>query len=657
MAMDMSVAMRIAASVTGGSSVDDLRKSVDKLNGSANGIQGAFKTAGTAIKAFIGIEAVRQVANYALNLMNTADALGEMSERTGVAVETLNKFYESAKLGGTSIEAVAGGLRKLSINLTQAQNGSESAARGFQALKLDPKSFSSSEEALAAIADRFTKMEDGANKVAIANALLGKSGSELIIFLNQGSAAMTKFSGVFSPQFIGMSANFNDQLDIMNFNFQRTAAGVLEKFLPTFNQVFQSFNALTSSKSDFIGFFDLLAEGFRQIAAVAQILVASIRQMLELVSTAFDASAFALTGNLDAAGARLKEGFRNILDIGKQGVDQFKALQKDSLIFGSGSAQEIMSRQRDAAGANSTQRRSGFTPDMSFLGQEAKTIKTIDEQEQERIRKFIVNQERALEKRRDELKVVDMTAVEYQKMIAVKDLEARSAELGVGMIEKNRLELEKQTEALKAQTAAMIELEYSTKRTFEYGAKEAFKNYIEEAGNMAKQTNDVFTKAFKGIEDALTNFVTTGKLNFKDLANSIIQDLIRIAIRTAVMKPILGSLGITAFANGGIMTGAGEVPLRKYAAGGIANSPQLAMFGEGSQPEAYVPLPDGRTIPVTMSGGGSTNNVTVNVSVDGSSGNMQSSGTQAAQLGNAVSKAVQNELIKQQRPGGLLYAR
>jgi len=56
------------------------------------------------------------------------------------------------------------------------------------------------------------------------------------------------------------------------------------------------------------------------------------------------------------------------------------------------------------------------------------------------------------------------------------------------------------------------------------------------------------------------------------------------------------------FADGGIMTSAGALPLRKYANGGIANSPQLAMFGEGRTPEAYVPLPDGRRIPVAMQG-------------------------------------------------------
>ena len=69
----------------------------------------------------------------------------------------------------------------------------------------------------------------------------------------------------------------------------------------------------------------------------------------------------------------------------------------------------------------------------------------------------------------------------------------------------------------------------------------------------------------------------------------------------------------TGFASGGIMSDGGSVSLRKYANGGIANSPQLALYGEGSMSEAYVPLPDGRSIPVTMSGGGGGSNVTVNI--------------------------------------------
>lgn len=53
-------------------------------------------------------------------------------------------------------------------------------------------------------------------------------------------------------------------------------------------------------------------------------------------------------------------------------------------------------------------------------------------------------------------------------------------------------------------------------------------------------------------------------------------------------------------ANGGLMTPFGMLPLQTYSTGGIANRPKLAIYGEGRVPEAYVPLPDGRTIPVTI---------------------------------------------------------
>lgn len=69
-------------------------------------------------------------------------------------------------------------------------------------------------------------------------------------------------------------------------------------------------------------------------------------------------------------------------------------------------------------------------------------------------------------------------------------------------------------------------------------------------------------------------------------------------------NPIAGAFN---FAKGGVMTEYGSLPLNRYASGGVANSPQMAMFGEGRGPEAYVPLPDGRSIPVNMKGGGGGN--------------------------------------------------
>ncbi|MBX4726596.1 MAG: tape measure protein [Escherichia coli] len=118
-------------------------------------------------------------------------------------------------------------------------------------------------------------------------------------------------------------------------------------------------------------------------------------------------------------------------------------------------------------------------------------------------------------------------------------------------------------------------------------------------------------------------------------------------------------------ANGGIFGKEGVVPLRAYQKGGIATSPQLAMFGEGSMNEAYVPLPDGRTIPVTLSAesaGKSTGNavspvsIQINVTKDGRTSE-SSSGSESSLWNGAarqIKSIVLETIAEEKRSGGSL---
>ena len=190
------------------------------------------------------------------------------------------------------------------------------------------------------------------------------------------------------------------------------------------------------------------------------------------------------------------------------------------------------------------------------------------------------------------------------------------------------------------------------------GFSKALRTLGEETEQVGKQMEAVTTRAFNGMTDALTNFVMTGKLDFRTLATSIISDLIRIQIQRSITLPMANALGgMFGFANGGVMTSAGPLPLRTYAGGGVASSPQLAVFGEGSMNEAYVPLPDGRSIPVTMRQGGSGAGDVFNISVNVAEGGTTSTAGQGQDLGNAISSAVRQELLNQKRAGGLLDPR
>jgi len=117
---------------------------------------------------------------------------------------------------------------------------------------------------------------------------------------------------------------------------------------------------------------------------------------------------------------------------------------------------------------------------------------------------------------------------------------------------------EKQNEALRQaldQRLAMQEQYYlrvdEQQSSWSLGAKAAFNTYLEQAQNVAGQTRTLFTNAFSNMEDAVVTFVKTGKLSFKDFADGVVEDLIRIQVRQAAA----GFLG-SAF---GFMTGGSQV--------------------------------------------------------------------------------------------------
>ena len=195
------------------------------------------------------------------------------------------------------------------------------------------------------------------------------------------------------------------------------------------------------------------------------------------------------------------------------------------------------------------------------------------------------------------------------------------------------------------------------------------KSFAESAFKFAEQAEQAVVNAFKGMEDALVKFVTTGKLNFSDLARSIIADLTRMLVRAAIVKPLFNFL-FPGLANGGVVDGGEIVNSAKgnvfaknkivpYAMGGIVNKPTIFPMKNGmglmaeAGPEAVLPLKRGRDgkLGVTSQGGGSTNIV---VNVDASGSTVEGDEEGGKELGRLISVAIQSELINQKRPGGLL---
>lgn len=215
------------------------------------------------------------------------------------------------------------------------------------------------------------------------------------------------------------------------------------------------------------------------------------------------------------------------------------------------------------------------------------------------------------------------------KILALRD------ELATASTEKQRQELEKQIALRQEYGEKLVQVQRegfekidAAQAEWGNGAKSAWEDYRDSAADVAGQTRDLFGNMFSGAEDALTQFVKTGKLSFKDFADSVIEDLIRIQVRKA-MVGFLGNAfsffgGGSAALGEGTMTGFSEVihnakggvydsPSLSSFSNQVHDSPQMFAFAKGAGifaeagPEAIMPLargPDGSLGVVAMNAGG-----------------------------------------------------
>lgn len=316
----------------------------------------------------------------------------------------------------------------------------------------------------------------------------------------------------------------------------------------------------------------------------------------------------------------------------------------------------------------------------------AKALATRKQTERDTIEKMRIERSAEIEQLRLEGQAINMSAHEFEVLTAARQAEMEIARATVAMLPQNASAYRAVAEAADRTAAAIRQANYEQSRTFGFGAKEAFNEYVESVGDVAQSSKQLFTDAFKGMEDALVSFAMTGKLSFRSLANSIIQDMIRIVIQQSIMGPIMGALGgMFSGGFGGAAAGtqfSGSASISNFAAngmafdgvdafadGGVVNSPTMFKFANGGElrtglmgeagPEAILPLQRGANgrLGVVSTGGnsGGDTSVVVNVNVE-SGGEKVTSNQGASALGKIIAGAVRTELINQKRPGGMLAA-
>ena len=114
--------------------------------------------------------------------IDQAAELQQLAERTGAAAGALSGLASVAKLSGTDVDSLATGLQKLSKSTVDAMNGGNQTSAAFKALGISMADLKGQgpEEIFKMVAMQMDKYADGVGKTAIAQALLGKSGANLL---------------------------------------------------------------------------------------------------------------------------------------------------------------------------------------------------------------------------------------------------------------------------------------------------------------------------------------------------------------------------------------------------------------------------------------------------------------------------------------------
>lgn len=721
MAMNMDALLRIKADVQGENNIRRLGNSLQGLEGQVKNAALSFNslksTIGGFAAAIAGSAIIGGLSAVVKRSIDVGDELFNMQQKTGIAATALIGIGNAAKLADVDMGQMVKGLTKLNVNMVKAAEGNEDLARKFKALGVDVKDANGkvmpTDKVLKQIADRFADMPDGAQKAAAAVALFGKAGTDLIPLLNDGAAAMEKFTYKVSEDFAARSDQFNDTITEFGFKTKGFGLELTDALLPALQSILEVFGELFDTKQDWTALFETIKFGIRAIATVIYATIKLVDQLIKAVVYSFDAIGKALQGDFEAAGRALSKGFGAGLEQAKRDFEQIGKLWTDS----AAPTGRIRSRgmELDTTAADeraATAARRAATEQQRLAERRENTWKKVLDL-QEKLRRSVQDlnneyqgigaspvdkalQERnaALEDNKRIVKDLTQSVMELWRDIKkeggdldltpFKELIEQIGDAGERNAQKQYADDLKKIYADlgdEAYNAALAQVglsdSFSKTSTTMAGLRDGVAQYMESLGSLQANIAGVTVNALRGLEDAIVRLTTTGKFSFKDFALSIIEDLSRMVTRMLILAPIMQTIqsllpgggflsgknalktpipGWNLSANGNIFAQNGIVP---FAMGGVVDRPTIFPFAKGvglmgeAGPEAIIPLKRGADGKLGVAGGGGTS-VVVNVDASGTS--VQGDTGNGAALGRAVSQAVQAELIKQRRPGGLLAA-
>lgn len=557
-----------------------VNRSLGSLRNAASKISVAFGTLG--------------ILSFAKSVIDMGDQLNKTSGKLGISVEDLSAFQQAAKLAGTSSEELTIGIARLGKNVSEAITDPTSEAAtalrnlGYSTKDLKDNSLGKIFEGLA---PKISGIGNETARLQYEITLFGKSGYQLqplLASLDDVVGGIRKTNGVMSKEFAEASERFNDELTRMS----------------------NSMTIFISSSSSGTSIVDSLLTVLKSVQFVAL----GVAQGFEELGTSI--------GALASAGvAAAKLDFKEAKTIMKLLSDDLLEIQKK------GEAARAALFAAPEPKVETTEKPKPIDP--PFISNKG-YLKELENQK-EKVANFL------------------------------QQIKKQAAEAGADISDDERKKALDRIQISKdewLQKASVLRLSLDDQRKF----IAEFNNWSENTTALAlkktatpiEQLSEQWKNTTKELQDAgagwledmsskLTEFVMTGKLNFKDFAKSIIADLVRIKIQKTLAGIFGGSTGTNLVKSIGAIAG-----LR--ANGGPVSAGKPYIVGERG-PELMVPSMSGTIIPNDAMSGSS---VVVNQTIQIQTGVQQTVRAEIMTLLPQIKESTIRAVAEERRRGGAL---
>ena len=223
----------------------DIERAVGMVGRGVGSMAGTLFNLKTAVLGLVGAGGFVALFKSAVN---TGEEMAKLSQRVAIGVETLSGYKLAASLAEVSMDEFARALQFASKNMLAATQGTSLAGKAFQDMGIHLTDSSGKMRSVEAImldvADRFSKMEDGAKKTGYAMEIFGRGGARMIPMLNQGRAALEGqrkeaelLGATFTTQGAKAAEEFNENLKRLEAGFTGLRNTVTQALLPFFNEI------------------------------------------------------------------------------------------------------------------------------------------------------------------------------------------------------------------------------------------------------------------------------------------------------------------------------------------------------------------------------------------------------------------------------------